>query len=237
MNQLESFDDRNDPNLTLIEKIKDLGHIARENYKNASVNGKVVLGGLMIMTAYEWGPGNETLTPILGGQAVDSSDGLKGVAITAGITGGFTVAQQLTSSWLTRRSVQQFPDVSEKAFSFMNGGSDLDDELRFKPFDKLPPTKKLVYPFLIGTSFVVGRESFVTGSTDDKELKNVGRKSALVAGLSVAAVAGTFDTLDQVVPDGSIAQGVLNFFKTPIPWLGLAGAVFGKDYLRFKKTK
>ena len=96
---------------TFYEKMSDIGSSAKIEFQDSGVNGKSILLLLGAMTAYEWGPGNETLTPYIGAQAVEVSDGLKGVLVTAAITGGFTVAQQLASSWLTRKSVQMFPEV------------------------------------------------------------------------------------------------------------------------------
>lgn len=225
-------------NPTLIEKMKDIGGSAREEFQGTNPYGKLILSALGVMTAYEWGPGNETLTPYIGGQAVDASDGIKGIAITAGITGGFTVAQQLASSWLTRKSVQQFPTVSDKIFSYTNTDPD-DEELRFKQFDELPRIKKLLYPFTIGTSFVVGREAFVTGSTNEKEkeLKSVGRRSALIVGGTVAVLAGTLDVADQIIPNGTATQGILNVFKTPYPYVAAIVGVMGRDYLKSRKNK
>jgi hypothetical protein len=224
-------------NPTLIEKMKDIGTDAKTNFGQTNLRGKFILASLGAMTAYEWGPGNEALTPYIGGQAIDAADGFKGIIVTAGITGGFTLAQQLTSSWLTRRTAQQFPDVATKAYNYMNSDADIAEEFKYKPFEDLPLAKKVLYPFTIGTSFVVAREAFVAGKTDEKELKRVGRKSAGIVAGSVAVFAGSIDMLDQAIPEGSIAQGVLDFFKTPTPYVAAVGAVLGKDYLTSRKHR
>jgi hypothetical protein len=174
-------------NTTLIEKMRDISTDAKANFGQTDLRGKFILASLGVMTAYEWGPGNEALTPYIGGQAIDATDGIKGIFITAGITGGFTLAQQLASSWLTRKTTQQFPDVTSKTFNYMNNDVENDDELRFKTFNELPLVKKGLYPLTIGSSFVVAREAFVTGSTDEKSLRQrVGRKSAGIVAGSVA---------------------------------------------------
>ena len=119
----------------------------------------------------------------------------------------------------------------------MNSDADIDDEFKYKPFNNLPLVKKWLYPFTIGTSFVVAREAAVTGTTDDNELKNVGRKSAATVAGSVALLASSIDVMDQAIPDGTVAQGILDFLKTPVPYFGLVIGVLGKDYITSRKHK
>ena len=57
-------------NLTLIEKMKDVGSSAKLDLWNTNLYGKATLVALGAMTFYEWGPGNEAATPIIAGQAL-----------------------------------------------------------------------------------------------------------------------------------------------------------------------
>lgn len=219
------------------EKFSELVHSSSEDFRKTSLHGKVILGSLLGMTLYEWGPGNEALTPIIAGRAMDVSDGLSGIVTTAAVAGGITMAQQLSSSWLTRKSAQQFPGVSSKMFHIMNADSNEDEDLRFKPFKELPLSKKGVYAFGLGTSFVVARESFVTGSTDEEKLKRTGRISAAIVGATVASVATIVDIIDQAAPDDSWAQRVPDLIKNPILWISIAGGIIGSDMIKSRKNR
>lgn len=235
--EIDRASDNEENDFTLIEKIQDIGSVAKIDYRSTNLYGKGILLSLGAMTAYEWGPGNEALTAIIGGQVVEMSDGLKGVALTAGVTSAFTLGQQLSSSWLTRKSVQQFPSVANKTFSHMNGDDTLKQDFKYKPFKELPLSKKILYPFTVGTSFVVSREAFITGSTEEKELKHLGRKSAAIVAGSVAVLASAIDTADQLIPDGTLAQSVVDFFKTPIPYIAAVAGVLTKDYIESRRHK
>lgn len=215
---------------TLIEKLRIVHTATKEDYRQTNLRGKITLGSLALMTAYEWGPGNETLTPIIGGQAIDAAQGIGGALVTATITGGFTYAQQLTSSWLSRRSAEQFPTTSQKAFDIMNGSDvEQDEEMRFKSFEDLSFARKSVYSFIMGSSFNVLREAAVTGTTDQQQLRSVGRKSAAITAGAVAGLALAADVVDQAAPEGSIIKSVVEFAKTPWPYLAFMGGFFAKD--------
>lgn len=221
--------------LSTRDKLKSIVEVAKQDYKSAGRLGQAVLAGTVAMTAYEWGPGNEAVTPMIVGPAVDAAGGLKGVAITSAVGFAFTYVQQRASAFLTRRTAQRFPRTSQKSFEIIKGEDKELSDGGLKPFFEQSRTEQLTSSFLIGSSWNTAREVMLTGNLDDDHLKKVGKRSALVTATAVACVAAAFDTLDQVVPDDTLAQSVVDFFKSPTPYLIGVVAYFGNEYRKSKK--
>lgn len=221
--------------LSFREKLLNSISIAREDLRSTDKQGKAIIVGMVAMGAYEWGPGNETVAPIIAGQALDLADGVGGVALTAAITGGLVAGQQLFSGLIARKAVQQFPRLSDTAFSYANTGEV--QELKYRPFSKLPRFKRWLYAFSLGSSFTVSREALMTGNTADSELKKVSRLSAAISGGSIAVTAAGVDVINQRFENNDSVQFVIDHgVKNPLFWLGVMGATIAFDHAR-KSTK
>lgn len=218
--------------LSFWEKIGDVSRTANEDYRLTDAAGKAIIIGFIAMLAYEWGPGNETVTPILAGRVLDNTDGLSGIALTSLVAGGSVMLQQLTSGYLARKTASKFPKVSEKTFKYLNEDvSDEDTELRFKPFDQLPKTRKLMYGMFLGSSFTVTREAMVNNTADEEQLSKINKVSALMASIGTLAIAGMVDIADQVFPDNDPVQMGVDILKNPWLWVAFGIGVVGKDAL------
>ena len=198
-----------DTPVTFRERVSSILAVAREDFASTNTYGKAIIASTMLMGAYEWGPGNETVTPIVTGQGLDVANGVGGLALTAAIGGGFVLGQQLFSGFLARRTVEQFPNMGEKVFDYSNEDN---ESIRFRPFAELPKGKQLLYSFSLGASFLVARESTVTGKSDKEHLVTVSRKSATITASSVALVGASVDLVNQTNEDNSVVQ----FCKTGV---------------------
>lgn len=208
------------PRLTLGQKIRELAIVARDDFNATDWRGKVILAGMIATGGYEWGPGNESLIPLVAGQSLDVAEGHKGIVLSAAVAGGLAVGQQLASGFLARKTTERFPNVAEKAYTYMQ--TDEEESIRFKPFNILPTWKKVGYSVFLGSSFNVVRESFVVDSATDNQLKKISRMSSLITGTTVALVGGTTDTVNQHFDDNGPVQLVIDWgVKNPAVWVAL----------------
>jgi hypothetical protein len=217
--------------ITKIGRIKDIYRYAKEDIAKSRLLGKAAIIGLLGITAYEWGPGNETFTPLLTGQFLDKADGMGGIALTAMVAGGFTAIEQLASSYLARKTTTENPNLSQRIYAHISDNNH--EDTKFKRFKDLPVAKKVIYPFFLGSSFTVLREAYAAGEMDDEKLKKVGRLSAFITALSVSAIGAGVDTVNQHYADNELVQTALQYsIKSPIFWVSVMTGIFGYDYLK-----
>lgn len=219
------------PSTSIAQNIRELSHLAKSEMRSSSRNNKLYLGSFIVMMAYEWGPGNDTLAPIITGRTLNLASGIGGIAITGAILAGFTYAQQMASSFLAIKSAEEYPKMAEKALHTINSEDSPNNNPRYRPFGELPKHKQLAYSFLIGSSFNVLRERFVIGRKDKKELLNIGHRSALLVASCVGTIAVAADIVDELAPENSPLKDGIEFLKNPLPWLGLMTGLIAKDAL------
>jgi hypothetical protein len=216
--------------MTKWQRIKDIYQYAKKDFIQSRLLGKAAIVGLVGITAYEWGPGNETFTPLLTGQVLDRAGGLGGIALTAAISGGFVAAEQLASGYLARRTVTEHPRLSKRMFAHFSDSKE-SEEIKHKTFTELPMSKKIIYPFFLGSSFNVLREAYAVGEMDDNRLRKVSRLSAFVAGLTVSLMGAGVDTINQYYEHNETVQTGLDWtLKNPLFWVGIMAAYFAADH-------
>ncbi len=204
-------------------KFKTLARVTWRDVKTTKGLGAIPLCAATAMTAYEWGPGNETFTPILGGRALDMTTGLRGILIPTVLTTSFTFGQQLLSGFLARKTVEKFPETAKAIFTFAGGDT---SDRSFKGFDKLPRWKKVTNASAIGSSFNVLQDALLAGNTET--LKPISRKSATMAAAAVAVITASTAIADEYV-ESPIADQAVEVIKNPALWLGLGAAILANN--------
>lgn len=217
--------------LTLIEKLKDVKSVATKQARVASNSGKLLLFGMMGMTAYEYGPGNEVGTPLVTGPFIDMHDGLGGIMLTAGVAGGSVLVQQLFSGYLAVKTVEAFPEVAERIYSHITDNDNVGD---ISPFNDLSQGEKLSRSFFLGATYNVLREAFLNPGSKNNKLVSVVAKSAIRATLATSTIAGSADLINQQFPDNTAVQLLVDVIANPALWVGASIAVVAND---IRKTK
>lgn len=220
--------------LSFIGKIKALWTSTAEGFGSSSGSSKAYIGGFMAMLAYEWGPGNETLTPFAIGQTLDTASGIGGTALTAIVGMSFTGTQQLASSYLARKSVRALPALAAQTKHLV--GASEDSSEKFENGLSLPPSKKWFYSSFLGSSFMVCREAVIDPLSSDDQLKKVGRVSAAIATVNTALLGAALDVVDQSWGDNRVAELGLEVFKSPFTWLLVAGGIITKAVAQDRQT-
>lgn len=215
-----------DEHLTYRERFRRLRKAGAEDFGRSGPLHKIGMIATAGIIAYEWGPGNETVTPIIAGIVINNTDGPKGILLSAGIAGAFTIVEQGLATTLMASTVSQFPELAKTSMEL--SGTDEDPVLRRKPWKELSRRKRLLSGFTLGASYVVPREAAITGNADFKQNLKVGLKSTAMTGGVVAAFAGGVDTIDQVTDNApaaveTIGDIAVTVVTHPALWLGIFG--------------
>lgn len=190
--------------------------------------------------AYEWGPGNETVTPILAGQVINTVNGPQGIVTAAGITAGFTFIQQVMSGGTLAATATQYPNAAKQVSEFTQ---DTDNpELSAKPWKDLSLRKRFLYAFTMGTTFIATREAGVTGEVKFRETMKRVVGSAALSACGVGVLAAGVESVDsyaenapQAIETGS--EIAVSIATNPLTWLGLLGISTYKDYRHRKNLQ
>jgi hypothetical protein len=225
--------DHLDPDsLSFREKFRSLREALGEDFKKSGPLQKLGLLTTAAWLAYEWGPGNETVTPIIGGHVINNVSGPAGMVKVAAVTAGFTFVQQTLSGTTLAATATQFPKAAKKTSELMKDEDQ--PELSAKPWKELPLSKRLLYAFTMGTTFVATREAGVTGEVGFKNnLKRVLGSAALCAagvgviGASVEAVDYYADDAPALIQEASDVG--ISVATSPLFWLGLLGLSTYRD--------
>lgn len=237
MNEARSDENPGQEPKSFREKVRILKESVGEDYRQAGVRQKLGLLATAGLLAYEWGPGNETFTPIIATQVMSRTEDAKGALAVGVITGGFTAAQQIVSGYAMASSSETFGGLAEKSYEL--AASDENGEATRKPFEDLSMPTKAGYSLFLGSSFVVAREAAVTGSTEQSHLRRQAVKSAAISaptvGVVTAGASGGLDTLSNAAENSRFENSTelfINGVEHPATWVSLAGLALVSGHLR-----
>lgn len=179
------------------------------------------LVGVIAWLAYEWGPGNETVTPWLLARILRDTGGIQAIPITAGIGFAFTTAQQLASGFTALAGFTLFERSADAAWRRLRAGRP--DEPG--AWGQLGWGARSALVFGLGTTAVALVEVMTTGRTGVRHHRAVIVSSAVLCGLLVAAIATV--TASLVVVGRHVdaltdpTDTLLRVLGNPLVWLGL----------------
>lgn len=182
---------------------------------------RVALAGVVVWLAYEWGPGNETVTPWVVARVIDANDGAAVIALSAAVGFGFTAIQQLLAGFTALAGFSMFMRTSRAAVAHL-GAQWGATPVRW---DELGFWSRCAVSFGLGTTAVAALQIVATGEVGVRPHLAVIRRSALLcAGLVgvLAAVAGTLAWAGRrserfVGP----TERALDVLSNPLLWLGV----------------
>lgn len=221
--------------LSKLQKIKDIFLVAKFDFINSKFAGKVIVAGLVVITVYEWGPGNETFIPLVTGQVLDKANGILGILLTAVVSGGFVFFEQILAGYFAYKTVLNYQNLSKRVFLYF-GNPDDSEYLKHKKYFDLPFGRKFIYTFFLGASFNVLREAFLVNSTDKKNLIKIVRFNTCFNALLVATIGGIIDLVNQCFYTNQTFQNILGWtLKNPIFWIVVMTIYFIFDHYSAKQ--
>ncbi len=214
-----------------------LRHAVRSDTKSMTLPKKALVFADLTMKAYEWGPGNETLTPFLAANLISEIDNPKDALVAGLVTGAFTTAQQATSALLTTGVMEFAPLTTEELSKELKKISPHDNH---KPYKELNPYVRFIYPFTLGSSFVALRERLLVKKDKLKDVLYPAIGASALVGTSVGAMTtlagiGKLESVDTALE--TTVDKSIELAENPLLWLGTATVVMAYPYLKNRFSK
>ena len=99
------------------------GAIAAD-FRDATWRQRLALVAVAFWLAYEWGPGNETVTPLILLRILRDSSGAETIVVTAAVGFAFTTAQQVLSGLTALLAFSMFTRSANAAWQRLGGGAE-----------------------------------------------------------------------------------------------------------------
>ncbi len=197
--------------------------------RDAPARRRLVLVGVIVWLAYEWGPGNETVTPWLLARLLRDHEGGAAVGVTVAVGVGFTTLQQLLSGFTALAGFAAFRRTAAAAWARLHdrrGGAPAG-------WDSLGWLPRAALAFGLGTTAVALVEVVTSGRSSAAGHRRAVTTSAVLCGAVVGLIAALTSALvvlgRRVEVLASPTNRLLGILGSPWTWLGLlaAGALVG----------
>jgi hypothetical protein len=182
---------------------------------------RFLLLATLLWIIYEWGAGNEMVTPWLLVRVVSETTGLASVAATALVGFLFTACQQLLSGFTASAGFSMFPRTARSAWAKLKARLDP------VPGDWATmrwPTRALVV-FTLGTTAVVLLQVASTGETGVRRQRRTVVQAAMLVGGLVGFAGAVVAALVWVGREVSWLQSptdwLLRVLGNPLFWIGM----------------
>lgn len=193
---------------------------------------RVLLVATVGWLAYEWGAGNETLTPWLLVRVIADSSGFASIVATGLVGFGFTTGQQLASGFTTAAGFSMFSRTVRGAWAKLQA------RLNAVPGDwsKMSWLARALMVFALGTTAVVLIQVVSTGEVGVKRHRATVVQSAVLCGSLVgvagAIVAGLVWAGRSVDWLESPTQWLLRVLGNPLFWIALLSVFVAVGWVR-----
>ena len=195
------------------------------DFRASAWPSRLALVGVCAWLAYEWGPGNETVTSWALASLVDRYDGAAAVLAAAVFAFGFTTLQQVASgltalagfSLLERTSAASWQRL-RRAESRLAGG-----------WSAMGWGTRSAIVFGLGTTAVALMQIMTTGTTGVRAHARTVVSSAVLCGLLVMVIGTAAALLVEIGRSIDALAGpterLVSVLASPWPWLGLAAVL------------
>lgn len=209
----------------------------RQDLASSSALQRLLLLATVGWVAYEWGFGNETVTPWILVRVIAETSGIGSVIATAGVAFVFTTLQQLASGHTAAAGFSMFERTSEAAWRKLR--SRVADEPR--PWQELSLVTRALLVFTLGTTAVVLIQATVTGDVARGSHRRVVNQSAVLCGVVVgligAVVAGAVWVGRSVPALESPTSWLLRVLGNPLFWIGLLAIVLAVNAISRRRAR
>jgi hypothetical protein len=194
---------------------------AAADLRGARWGQRLALVGAVAWIAYEWGPGNETMTPWLLARVIAGTESAVVIPLAAVVGFGFTAVQQLASGLTALAGLSMFDRTSRAAWSRLRGRSDTAPG----EWSRLGWAARAAIVFPLGTTSVALIQIMTTGEVGVRRHWRVIATSAVLCASLVGvlgAVAASLALVGRSVPalEGT-TNWILRVLGNPLLWLTL----------------
>jgi hypothetical protein len=191
------------------------------DFRSAPWLRRLALVAVVGWLIYEWGAGNETVTPWILAKVIRDNKSAMAIPLTAGIGFGFTTVQQLASGFTALTGFSIFERTSGAAWQRLRGPNDTAPG----EWSGLTMIGRCALVFGLGTTAVALVQIMSTGKVGVRRHASVVVQSALLCGTLVGcigALAGSVAVLGRNVQSlAASTEWVLRILGNPLFWVGL----------------
>jgi hypothetical protein len=191
------------------------------DFRTSRAGHRIALAVVVVWLAYEWGIGNETVTPWLLARVIADTDGAAAIPVAAAVGFGFTTVQQLLAGLTALAGFSLFERTAQAAWERLT------ERFGRAPgeWSTLGPAARTALVFGLGTTAVALVQITTTGQVGVRRHRAVVVQAALLCGTVVGALgaaAGALATLGRGVPAlEGVTNQVLRVLGNPLLWLGV----------------
>lgn len=172
---------------------------------------------------YEWGLGNETVTPWLLSWVVSEGDGWSTIAVAGAVGFGFTLVQQLASGFSVLAGFSVFDRSANAAWARLSRRID-PERLRW---DDASLAYRLVIVFTLGTTVVALLQIVSSGRVGVARHRAAVVQAALLCATAVGVLGCAAGAVGQVGRSIDVLSAptdwVLRVLGNPLFWIGVLG--------------
>ena len=213
-----------------------IGRSIRDDFRASTWSQRGVLVATAAWIAYEWGFGNETVTPWLLVRVVAATGGFESIVAAAVVGFAFTTAQQLASGFTGAAGFSMFSRTATAAWSVLQ--SRLADDPR--PWARRSIITRMLVVFTLGTTAVVLIETTITGEVGVRRHRRTIVEAAILCGAMVGAIGAVVAGavwLGRSVPALEPATNrLLSVLGNPLFWIALLVVVLVATRVRRRRS-
>jgi hypothetical protein len=204
----------------------------RDDFGSSTGRQRVLLVATVGWIVYEWGFGNETVTPWILVQVVAATSGAWSVVAAAAVGFAFTLAQQLVSGFTAVYGFAMFRRTALAAELALRSRLNRDPQ----GWDRRGLLTRALIVYSLGTTAVVLIESTATGAVDPARQRAVAVRGAVLCATIVGVLAALLAT--GVVVGRTVSwlvgptEWLLRVLGNPLFWIGLLVIVLASNAVR-----
>jgi hypothetical protein len=207
------------------------------DFRRSTSSRRLALMAVALWLIYEWGPGNETVTPWLVFNIIGRNDGVGVIPITALVGFAFTSTQQLASGATALTGFSMFERTARAAWERLHGNAPTAP----LEWSRLNWGTRSVVVFGLGTTAVALTQIMSTGHVGVRRHMRVIVQSALLCGVLVGATGGLVAGLAVLGRRSDRMSGttdwLLDVLGSPLLWLGIVVVGLGAQAVRLWTTR
>jgi MFS family permease len=212
----------------------------RRDFAAATGTQWVLLLAAVAWLVYEWGPGNETVTPWILTNLLKDNEGFRSVALLMGVGFAFTALQQSLSGLTAVAALSTFRRTAARVWSNVESAG-VEGLGLTRPWAQRSLRERVFIGFALGSTAVAVGEVMLAGSSLDRRSANRAVvSSACYTGAAVAVLAGVVAFLTWLgrsfQRSAETTESIIDFLSAPWPWLVLAVIVLARWVLEVRSS-
>ena len=192
------------------------------DFRSSAWRSRLALVGVCAWLAYEWGPGNETVTSWALASLVERYSGVGAVIAAALFAFGFTTLQQAASCLTALAGFSLLDRTSQAAWERLSAA----ESRLVGGWSSMSLATRCAIVFGLGTTAVALMQIVTTGSTGVRRHARAVLSSAVLCGVLVMLIGTTAALLVEIGRSIDALAGpterLVSVLSSPWPWIGLA---------------